>query len=180
MFKHAAAGARRRWPVLLLSLVSVSALALSGFALLANASSRRAAADFTYSNLKLAKLDVVMHPFLNPPECTTPGLNGVPGMVKNFTVGGGVSRPALVSFAGDFTIGANSSIDFSVFIDGSQVSNNFTMSTSGDQGARPVSLTVPTPSPLALGTHTAAIKWNQGLGPPVCTESELTMTIQHG
>ena len=37
MFKHAAARARRRWSVLLLSLVSVSALALSAFTLLASA-----------------------------------------------------------------------------------------------------------------------------------------------
>jgi hypothetical protein len=99
-------------------------------------------------------------------------------MVKTFMVGGTASQPALVSFAGNFTIGAGSFAQMRLLIDDLQVSNNFNIRSSSDASTRPGTLTSVTPR-LAPGPHKAELKWNLPIQPPVCTDSDLTMTIQH-
>jgi hypothetical protein len=173
MLKHAAAGARHRWPILVLSLVSVSALALSAFTLLASADKGRnlASVSSTVSNVATGKADAVDE---LAGACTcAPYFHDMPFMTKTFKLGGTASRPVIVLFQSELSTGTpGSRVETRLTIDGV---------VQPGPGATVILSTLPSDAltgfvethgfnfisnPLAPGTHTATIQWrDSGEGP---------------
>jgi hypothetical protein len=171
MFKHAAAGARRRWPILVLSLVSVSALALSAFTLLAGAAKGRnlASAASSVSDVATAKADGVD---ASDFACTcAPYFVDMAGMTKIFKLGGRISRPVIVLFQSKFFTDTENNIAFiRLTIDGvpQQYPGGIPVDHRPTGGPRVVGTHGFNfiSYPLTPGTHTATIQWHDsGVGP---------------
>ena len=165
MFKHAAAGARRRWPVLLFSLVSVSALALSAFTLLASADEgpSPAVVSKSISNVPTGKAEGVD---ATGQVCTVTGtgFTDMPAVGKLFTQGGTVAKPVIVLFQGELSNFAQGATVFiRLVIDGAVQSGPSLVGVAQRPSANPFGFETHgynfVSDPVTPGTHFLAIQW---------------------
>jgi hypothetical protein len=183
MLKRTAVRARRRWPMLLLSVVSITALTLSAFALLANAGLRHSSAA-SWSNVKISKFDAT-DTFISSAACAPQGgWADMPGVSKTFKLGGTAARPVLVSYSGALVVDTrNSSGQLRVLVDGAQVGLGAYGENNPDDFdaiGRVTTFTVLTPA-LSPGNHTVVIQWGMALGwgTALCGNGPSTLTILH-